>query len=56
MKRPEMSGGPGLMLLLFVLLFLLSEVEATRRGDTRFYDILGVSIDADEATIKRAYR
>ncbi|KAK9816828.1 hypothetical protein WJX72_005531 [[Myrmecia] bisecta] len=48
-----MLGKPKLSLLLVFLLLLLS-VHAVR--DRKYYDILGVEVDADDRTIKKNYR
>ena len=49
-RRP----GPRPWLLTAVLALLLALTSAVR--EAKFYDILGVAPDADEATIKKAYR
>lgn len=43
-----------LVWVLLLLLLLLGGVGGVR--DTKYYDVLGVATDADEATIKKAYR
>lgn len=45
------TAGAGICLLLALC---AACVQAVR--DTKFYDTLGISPDADEATIKKAYR
>lgn len=48
--RPRTARAPALL----VLLAIAACVQAVR--DTKYYDTLGISTDADEATIKKAYR
>lgn len=48
-------GGWGKALLLAVLLLWAVASEA-RRGGQDYYGILGVARDADDQTIKKAYR
>jgi DnaJ domain len=45
------TAGAGICLLLWLC---AAYVQAVR--ETKFYDTLGVAPDADEATIKKAYR
>lgn len=49
-----MSGTRVVVLLCAVLLFSSACVLAVR--DKKFYDILGVSEDADDRTLKKAYK
>lgn len=53
MRSPgqQRKAGPIVWLVLAVC---AACVQAVR--DTKFYDTLGISPDADEATIKKAYR
>ena len=51
---PAGSSPPRRYIFACVLLACLSATSCVR--DTKFYDLLGISPDADEATIKKAYR
>ena len=45
-----------LQVLLSVSLLLLHLTCTAAVRDSKYYDLLGIASDADEATIKRAYR
>lgn len=49
-----LAGKTAALLLLLASSLICSYVEAVR--DTKFYDLLGVSPDADDRTIKKAYK
>ena len=55
-----MHSGPEVrlrkLLLLGCLLLLTWALQAECVRDEKYYKILGISSDADEATIKKAYR
>lgn len=44
------------MALLAIVVLLLSQQQVLGVRDTKYYDLLGVAPDAEEATIKKAYR
>jgi hypothetical protein len=50
-----MRWRPGLLLLMATCLAACAAIASAVR-ETKFYDTLGVAPDADEATIKKAYR
>jgi hypothetical protein len=52
--RRSGSGGGGRRLLLLLLAAAAGAVGAVR--ETKYYDALGVSADADDRTIQKAYR
>jgi preprotein translocase subunit Sec63 len=49
--RPLLTAAAGA-----VLLVLLAAAPALGVRETKFYDVLGVAPDADERTIKKAYK
>ena len=53
-RRSGSGGGGGGRLLLLLLAAAAGAVGAVR--ETKYYDALGVSADADDRTIQKAYR